>query len=321
VKIALAIEGSNTRGMGHVFRSLLYVQYLKSHNIDFVYLINDDSKTIDVLKKNNIDYILVNYSDIKSNWEADIIHNNGIDVWFNDKFETSLELERHIHEQNILFACLDDVGAGAVEADLYFAGMIYPSLEKPIGKKYYSGTEYVTLNPEIDFYKKKRKKLKRIVISMGGSDPHEVTIDLVKELKSFDYDIDIVIGPNFKKKRELEMINGGRFHIYQNIPSLIEFFSHYDLAITGGGVTCCEANAAGLPCFVIANAPHEINTGKWLEEMGGCKYLGNYENWSRDILKSINSLELEKMSIKGMKNFDTKAIERIFSVIKSEVEK
>ena len=55
MKIALAIEGSNTRGMGHVFRSLLYVQYLKSHNIDFVYLINDDSKTIDVLKKNTKD--------------------------------------------------------------------------------------------------------------------------------------------------------------------------------------------------------------------------------------------------------------------------
>ena len=320
MKIALAIEGSNKRGMGHVFRSLLYVDYLKNNNIDFVYLINNDSKTIELLKKNNVDYILVDYADLNSNWEGKIIQKYGIDVWLNDKFETEVELERHIHEQNILFACLDDVGRGSINADIFFAGMIYPTLEKPKGKKYYCGTEYVTLNPEIEKYKKKRKQINKIVVSMGGSDPHEVTIDLIKELKRYDYDVDIVIGPNFKKKRELELINNGVFQVYQNVPPLIEFFSHYDLAITGGGVTCCEANAAGLPCVVIANAPHEINTGKWLEEMGGCKYLGDYENWSRDIFKSINSLELEKMSINGMKKFDTKAIERIFSIIKSEVE-
>ena len=100
--------------------------------------------------------------------------------------------------------------------------------------------------------------------------------------------------------------------MYYNVPSLVALFSEYDLVITGGGVTCCEANAAGLPCIIIANAPHEVNTGKFLEKKGGCIYAGSYESWDASILDKINELDLEKMSESGMRVFDTHAIQRIF---------
>ena len=124
-----------------------------------------------------------------------------------------------------------------------------------------------------------------------------------------------MIGPNYRFENELKTYVNERIPIYKNVPSLIEFFSHYDLAITGGGVTCCEANASGLPCLIIANAQHEINTGRHLEALGGCVYAGDYSEWDSSIIGRLQELDINKMSNKGMKIFDTKALERIFCYI------
>lgn len=320
MKIVLAIESSNSRGMGHLFRSLLYVKLLKTKRINYIYLINNDEPSLEVLKKNNIDYIIVNYADIVSNWEQTIIKDNKIDVWFNDKFETSAELARHVKETGCLFATLDDIGPGAYSSDLYFAGMIYPTDKGKKGKKNFQGKDFITLNPEIDNYKRIRNELKSILVTMGGSDPHGVTLEVVKELKKTNYNVTILIGPNFKFKTELDTINSGQFQIVQNVPSLIQYFYNFDFAITGGGVTCCEANATGLPCYIIANAKHEENTGRFMEEIGGSLYLGAFGNWDLKAIKSINELDINKMSQKGIENFDTNAINRIFSIIKEEWE-
>ena len=39
---------------------------------------------------------------------------------------------------------------------------------------------------------------------------------------------------------------------------MAEEMSRHDLAVTGGGMTPFEANAAGLPCIVVANETFEI---------------------------------------------------------------
>ena len=72
--IALAIESSNQRGMGHLFHSLLYVDYLKQHNVPYRYFINKDSVSEEILMSHSIQYDVVDYADVVSNWEADFIH-------------------------------------------------------------------------------------------------------------------------------------------------------------------------------------------------------------------------------------------------------
>lgn len=312
--LALCIESSNSRGMGHLFRSFLYVEYLKKKQIDFIYLINDDEKSLRLLQEKQIEYILVDYADIGSEWEKQIIHQYQVDVWFNDKFETSYEMGQHIKEakQDILFCMLDDVGNADVWADIVFAGMIYPTKKTFKSRYVYAGPEYIILNPQIAGYRRKRTAISRIIVTLGGSDPHGVTLEVTEKLKTISCDVDIIIGPNFKFKKELEQINQETFRIYQNVPSLIEMFYEYDLAITGGGVTCCEANAAGLPCVIIANAPHEINTGEFIQSLGSSIYAGKYGEWDRDILDELSSLDVATMSESGMKAFRLDAVDTMF---------
>lgn len=311
----LCIESSNSRGMGHLFRALLYVEYFKSHNIDFMLLINNDLNSLKILESKKIEYVIVDFADTESNWEKDIIEHNAVNVWINDKFETSWEMGKHISDTKILFCLIDDVGKGEVFADIHFVGMIYPTRKDIKGKYVFFGNEYIILNPEIAQYRRIRSEMKKIVVSLGGSDPHGVTIEVVKALMQHSYDVTVIIGPNFKFKKELDALNKGHFPVCQNVPSLIETFYEYDLAITGGGVTCCEANAAGLPCVIVANAPHEENTGRYMESLGGCVYAGSHENWNRKILGSLQELDIHKMSLCGLNNFYLDTVERIMKKI------
>lgn len=312
----VCIESSNSRGMGHLFRALLYVEYLKSHNMEFMFLINNDVNSLKILDDKNIEYTIVDFEDVTSNWERNIIEQNAVDVWINDKFETSWEMGKHISDTQIFFCMIDDIGKGEVFADAHFVGMIYPTRKNVKGKHVFTGSEYIILNPEIAQYRRIRNKLKKIVVSLGGSDPHGVTIDVVKELLQYNYEITVIIGPNFRLREELEVINKGRFPVLQNVPSLIETFYEYDLAITGGGVTCCEASAAGLPCVIIANAPHEENTGRYMESLGGCVYAGNHGDWNKKILRNLQELNIRKMSLSGMDSFYLDAVERIMDKIR-----
>ena len=81
----------------------------------------------------------------------------------------------------------------------------------------------------------------------------------------------------------------------------MEEFSHYDLAITGGGITPFEANAAGLPCVVIANEDFEIPVGLGLEKLGGTVFAGHYSQIDAKLLSE--NLPIKKILEQKLRQF------------------
>ena len=106
------------------------------------------------------------------------------------------------------------------------------------------------------------------------------------------------------------------YKIIQEVPSLMEEFYKYDLAITGGGVTPFEANASGLPCLIVANEVFEIPNGEFLDENKSSKFIGHYKNIDETIFTDLSSLDINSMSKNGMKILNTKAIDKIYAEIK-----
>ncbi len=314
----ICVESSKTRGMGHLFRSLLYAAYLDCKREQYLVLVNNDRRALDILEEKKIPHRIVDFSDL-SDWQTPLIKECNVKVWLQDKFETSYEMAQHIKKNNILFCAVDEFGQAAELCDIHFAGMIYLTGHEVRGKEIYCGEQFVILNPEIDQYKRVRTKAENIIISLGGSDPYGLTVGIIKEISQTNHNVEVVIGPDFDYRDELDKANTKDYPILQNVPSLIREFSKFDLAITGGGITCCEANACGIPCVIFANAPHEIRTGHFMETKGGAVYAGFYEEWDRKVIAEIANLDIEKMSRAGMCLFDTNAIERIFSIIRREM--
>lgn len=307
----ICIESSHQRGMGHFYRALIIQEYLKKKKEKNLIVVNDDKVSIKILREKNIAYETVDYSDVTSNWEKRIICKYHVNVWLLDKFETGWELVEHIKGEDIILAAIDDRGVGAKSVDLHFCGMLFHDLK---GKHIYSGKDYLILNPEIAKYRRHRNELKKVIVTMGGSDTYGVTVNVVKMLKEQGYGADIIVGPGFRHMDLLEKEIDGRFSVYSSVPSLIEMFYEYDLAITGGGVTCFEANASGLPCFIIANELHEIETGKYLAGFQGARFAGYYEDISEGDF-NLNNIPIREMSRAALRVLTLNGIDNIYKVI------
>ena len=283
-------------------------------------LINNDEQAVSILNEKKIPFQVVDYAD-ESDWQTLMIEQYEASVWLQDKFETTIQMAQNIKKNNILLCAVDEFGPGAEICDIHFAGMIYLTGNAVRGKKIYKGSQFVVLNHEIDKYRKIRSDISNVVVSFGGSDPYGMTVEVVKELCKTNLSVEVVIGPDFDYLKELDEANIRNYPIVQKVPSLIKEFSKFDFAITGGGVTCCEANSSGIPCMIIANAPHEKNTGAFMQSKGGAIYAGSYEGWDKGVINSICNMDsnrIERMSKAGIENFDTKAVKRIFSTIQRE---
>lgn len=310
---AICIECSHWRGMGHFYRALNVLDYLRNVEEKAVIVINRDQVAIQMLNDMQILYEIVDYFDVSSNWEHDIIRKYHVNVWLLDKFETSLELAEHVKSENVDLVAIDDCGMGADLVDLHFCSMLFHDLR---GKNIYFGKEYMILNPAIVKYRRQRLELKKILVTLGGSDTYGVTVKVVKILKKMGYSADIVTGPNFQHKDLLKQVLDSRFVIYETVPSLIAKFYEYDLAITGGGVTCFEANASGLPCIIIANELHEIESAKYLAEYNGAKFAGYYKDVGENDL-DISSINIREMSTAAMRAVTLDGMDNVYKAIQS----
>lgn len=310
---AICIESSHVRGMGHLFRALNFITYLQEKKEPYILLINRDECSLAILEKENIPFEIVDFAGLTENWEAKIIEKYQVNVWLNDKFESSFALCRHVKDTGVFLAVIDDRGAGAALADLHFAGMMFRAEGIP-GKVVHCGLDYNILNPEIKKYRRLRTKAEKLIVTLGGSDTYGVTVSVVKRLAGLGYRADIVLGPNFRHEKELEPMLQDGFRVFHTVPSLVEAFSRYDVAVTGGGVTCLEAGAAGLPCVIIANEPHEVETGKYMESLGCAAFAGYYKQLREDAF-FLEKLDIPEMSSRGLENIPLTGCANIYKKI------
>ncbi len=310
----ICIEASHNKGMGHLFRMLNFAEYLRTKNEDFIFLINDNEKTKNILQDMNVDFEIVNLEDYDTNWESELIEKYNINYWINDRLETDINHSQNILKNSCKLITFDDLGSGAKLSNINVCGLFFN--QKNIeANRVLKGIEYLILNNEINIFKRERKNIKKILVTLGGSDTYGVTIKVLKLLKKYNIEASIHIGPSFEHMDELKQELTKGFELISFIPSLIEEFAKYDLAITGGGVTPFEANASGLPCLIIANELFEVSNGEFLDSNYSSKFLGYYESINEDVFKNIFELDVNEMSKQGLLSLNTKAIEKIYKEI------
>lgn len=312
--IAISIESSHSKGMGHLFRMLNFSEYLKDKNEDFIFLINDNEKTKNILTEKKINFEVVNLSDFTSNWESLLVDKYQIKYWINDRLETDINHAQNVLENSCKLITFDDLGSGAKFSDINICGLFF-NKEKLEGKKLLRGVEYLILNNEIDKFKRERKKIQNILVTLGGSDTYGVTVKVLKLLKRYNIKATIHIGPSFEHMLELNQELTKDYTLINYVPSMIEEFAKYDLAITGGGVTPFEANASGLPCLIIASELFEVPNGEFLDSINLSKFLGYYENINEEVFENILKLDIEQMSKQGLHILNIKAAEKIYKEI------
>jgi spore coat polysaccharide biosynthesis predicted glycosyltransferase SpsG len=310
---ALCIESSHARGMGHFYRALNLADGLAKAGLSYMFYLNDHAPSRQILVERGAPHQIVNLEDFTGNWEASLIQRDGITLWLNDHLDTDIRHAEKVKATGIPLVTFDDRGAGAMLADLHIAAMAFDAQERLAGAKLLRGADYLILNPQISDYRRLRKQLSSILVTLGGSDTYGVTVKVVQLLKEMGLTATIVVGPAFMHNDLLESELTPAFTVKRGVPSLIEEFYRHDLAITGGGITPFEANASGLPCIVIANERFEIPVGQALQKLGGSLFAGHHESLSLPLFKA--DMPLEQMSHAGMNNIGLQGTQRVISAL------
>jgi len=307
---AICIESSHQKGMGHLYRALNFIALLQEKKEQCIVVLNSDPAAQEVLRSRGITYLTANLADEDSNWEQKLINDHAVDVWVNDRLDTGARHAANVKGQGIRLVTFDDHGVGAKLADVHVAALSFTREGSSSADRTLKGIDYLILNPEIGRYKHLRSDRKNLLVTLGGSDTYGVTIKVVRILKSAGIPADVHVGPSFRHHTELKIVAGNSYPVMGQVPSLIETFSTYDLAITGGGITPFEANASGLPCIIIANETFEIENGRFLQQLGSSIYAGYHEQLDGSAF--ARQLDIAAMSRIGMDRITLQGAENIY---------
>ena len=298
--LAFSIEASHKRGMGHLYRSITVSKYLGYKSIFFI---NKNLKSIEILKRNKIKYKIIDRTK-KINFK-DLVNKYSVKIWINDKLETN-KLEGQKISSLVSFVTFDDWGQGSKFAKLNISPL-YFGKKKLSGKKVFTGIKYLPLKKEISKFTRTRKKINKILISMGGSDTYNMTLKILDYLKKKKITSTVICGPASKLNNVIKKYKKD-FKIKYNVKNIFKEFSNHDILISGGGMTPFEAASTGLPSIVIASELFEIPVCKKLQKIGISKFIGyrkkiNFKKIDLNLdINKMSNICINRIKMNGLKN-------------------
>ena len=188
------------------------------------------------------------------------------------------------------------------------------------------GPKYSLLRDEFRFNRTNTKvrgdRLRRILVSMGGTDPDNVTMKVIRALKLLNLEdifVDVVVGSSNPNKTEIKqaIADEPHFFYHEQVQNMAELMKRADLAVGAGGSTSWERCCMGLPTLVINIAENQQDISESLACVGAIVNLGDAENITVEkIAQSItsyfeNPVRLKKMSEIGMNLVDGMGAQRV----------
>ena len=162
------------------------------------------------------------------------------------------------------------------------------------------GTRYALLRREFREWTNWRREVpevaQKVLITLGGSDPDNVTLKVIQALKQIDIsglEAKIIVGPANPNTRTLQQEIGknSNLQLIKNAENMTELMAWADVAIAAGGSTSWELALMGLPSLLVILADNQSSIVCEMSKAGAAINLGYAEKLtSADITHKINTI-------------------------------
>jgi UDP-2,4-diacetamido-2,4,6-trideoxy-beta-L-altropyranose hydrolase len=182
--------------------------------------------------------------------------------------------------------------------NLHASGKLYAARSAHTGLLL--GPRYALLRPE--FLQTRRASetpqvARKILITLGGSDPANVTAKAIRalaQLDSPDLEAVIVVGPANRHRAIIRKAAAKlpfRAQVKHDPDNMPELMAWADVAISAAGSTCWELAYIGLPAIAIVCADNQQSVAESLHQAGALESLGDHSMLSAsDIAAAIKCL-------------------------------
>ena len=254
---------------------------------------------------------------------------NHIKVAFIDTKENLQEIVEDLQIKKIKIVLLDNFTDLMDKADTIILPTIFrdTALIEKYSDKIYMGPEYIPVSEPYIGLRNELKIIKsypkHIMVTMGGSDPNQLTKRIISILDTLSEDIvcDIIIGPAFVNKSDIYKIKKTNLVIHEGLTNLSSIMLQAYLGITAVGTTIYEFAAIGTPMAVIGNYKSDLPDLQHLSSRGIAVNLGYHQDVSNEEIKSniqtlLNDDKLwTKMRDNCHKIIDGKGLSRICKIL------
>ncbi len=283
-------------GTGHVMRCLALAQIWQQGGGHAAFVMAQSTPSIrERLQAERISMIEIacdagGPEDLRQTMNAARLHNAEwivVDGYnFNASYLTGLQAARPV-----LF--IDDNG----EIDFYAAALVLNQNPHAFSEMYAKraprtrlllGPRYALLRREFNSYRGWTRDVflggKRILLTVGGSDPKDLTPRLLSplaELRLPELQIRVVVGGSARNRDVVVKIAArfaGRIEVMSNVSNMAELMEWADLAVTGAGTTCWEMCLLGLPAILFVVAENQRSVAEHLATIGAAINAGDAES-------------------------------------------
>jgi UDP-2,4-diacetamido-2,4,6-trideoxy-beta-L-altropyranose hydrolase len=256
-------------GLGHLRRCIAFSELFENKGIKTQILVNTDHEDADVF-----------HTDInKQNWLVHKQLDTRYDAIIIDSYRAEAAHYEHFKQYTNHLVAIDDDNrieypSGCIIYNGGLGGLVYQY--DPNGfKKILVGPEYALLRQEFRENREEKrinKKIERVLITMGGSDPLQLTSKIIQFYHS-EYPsihLDVIIGPGFNDFKEVELDHFPFLTYYRNLNalSMCQLMLQVDLCITAGGQSIYELGRLGIPFIVIQTAENQTGNISGLVKSG-----------------------------------------------------
>lgn len=326
--LIIRADASSKIGAGHVMRCLALAQACQDIGGRIIFVMAMDAEALFArLKQEGIELRRIDVvpgSDDDAKQTAGIAHSENADWLILDGYHFTAKYQKTINGADLKLLVIDD----NCEQDHYYADYIlnqnihaeeslYPPEKREAYTKLLLGTKYCLLRREFlehkDFKREIPQKAKKILVTMGGSDPENVSckvLEVLKQINDSELDIKVVVGatnPHEKELRRVLALLPGKTEMIANARNMPELMMWADLAISAAGSTLWEMCFLKLPFIAVMIAENQRGIGEYMKtnisdgivfdsistdfEKGVCKFindLSEFKNITHQLSKIID---------------------------------
>lgn len=224
-----------------------------------------------------------------------------------DGYHFGSDYQLGIREAGFKFLVVDDYG----HADFYHANWV---LNQNISAResLYSrrspetqlllGPKFAMLRKEFLAYKGWKRVVpavaRKILVTLGGSDPDNVTLKVIQSLVDLDLHAKIVIGGSNPHLSEIENFirnlenSGSKLEIIVDATNMPELMAWADIAVAGGGSTIWELAFMELPSLILVLAENQISVVEVLQKKMFIALAVSEKNFISNLRSSVERMAL-----------------------------
>ena len=217
-----------------------------------------------------------------------------------DGYGFGAEYQRELKHAGLKVFCVDDNPlAGPYVADIVLNQNLHAKEEDYGERASYTrlllGPRYALLRREFFAWRQWRRIVaptaQKVLLSMGGSDPDNVTSRMMCFLNEIGtpLEIRVVVGPsNHHADMLMRVLKKSRHHaeLVANPNEMAAHMAWADLGIVGAGSTVWELCLLGLPALLVELADNQCYVGPSLQRLGAVRHLGRGTGLSREEFKA-----------------------------------